>query len=190
MEEDDPFQALDNLRANLKEAVAGLSSLTAEQREAAAAIQDASGKAEGASRKAVEAVSAIRGMIMPASGYAALCGLLVGLAGVFAGHHWGFNDGWAAREREKVQQAEATKLKSAQDLRDVAWVHSPSGEMAVWMDREGLLPRFALCSLSGYIERPDPSHDDAEFCVPLSGYGPRWRAYVHQASQDASSGGP
>ena len=129
--------------------------LDAEQKNQCRIIEQAADKASKTAEDAAEAFAVSKPRLMT---YAALCALMLVCVGWFVGGWMMYRSGWATGDANGYKRAiEANAAAS--------WANTPSGQLALEMDKDGLLQPLAHCHLPGYEAKYDPKAKRS-FCYP------------------------
>lgn len=148
-------QLFADLLETMQRTTATMERLDAEQKNQCRTIEQAAEKASKTAEDAAEsfAVSKPRLMI-----WTALCTAILVCAGLLMGYWVGHHDGWNSGDAHGYQKAiEANAAAS--------WGNTPSGQLALEMDKAGLLQLLGRCHLPGYEAQYDPKVKRS-FCYP------------------------
>jgi len=148
-------QLFADLLETMQRTTATMERLDAEQKNQCRTIEQAAEKASKTAEDAAEAfaVSKPRLMIL-----VALCAAMLVCVGWFVGGWMMYRDGLATGDANGYKRAiEANAAAS--------WANTPSGQLALEMDKAGLLQLLGRCHLPGYEAKYD-SKEKRSFCYP------------------------
>ena len=149
------FQLFTDLQETMLRTTATMERLDAEQKNQCRIIEQAAEKASKTAEDAAEAFAVSKPRLMT---YAALCALMLVCVGWFVGGWMMYRSGWATGDANGYKRAiEANAAAS--------WANTPSGQLALEMDKDGLLQPLAHCHLPGYEAKYDPKAKRS-FCYP------------------------
>ena len=148
-------QLFADLLETMQRTTATMERLDAEQKNQCRIIEQAADKASKTAEDAAEAFAASKPRLMT---YAALCALMLVCVGWFVGGWMMYRSGWATGDANGYKRAiEANAAAS--------WANTPSGQLALEMDKAGLLQPLGRCHLPGYEAKYD-SKAKRSFCYP------------------------
>lgn len=148
-------QLFADLLETMQRTTATMERLDAEQKNQCRIIEQAADKASKTAEDAAEAFAVSKPRLMT---YAALCALMLVCVGWFVGGWMMYRSGWATGDANGYKRAiEANAAAS--------WANTPSGQLALEMDKDGLLQPLAHCHLPGYEAKYDPKAKRS-FCYP------------------------
>ena len=148
-------QLFADLLETMQRTTATMERLDAEQKNQCRTIEQAAEKASKTAEDAAEAFAVSKPRLMI---WTALCAALLVCAGWVVGYWVGHRDGWASGDASGYRQAIAANVAAS-------WASTPSGQLALEMDKAGLLQPLGHCHLPGYEAKYDPKAKRS-FCYP------------------------